>query len=400
LKLKQKFKYGGIEYASLEEMPEDVRALFEKNGEPLEGCAGEYEDELRGEAGEDLLEQERAGEKADNRSGMGAVWRSGIVMAGVVLFGFGVYLINIWQVASQRGHPNSFGYAGLFLAACGVGLVLRHPWFRIATLCGLPVLLLVAVPLYLRRFDAPFGKILLAFIVAGVVSFVYLLLPPVVRAFKRKPRPPESVLRIARLAPPPRPVPFSLKLALIWGSHAGLMFSMITAIAILPTIVKLKPLLAGVNFLQEPVFLLLLLIPLAFAAALAAAARLVIKSGRCDIELFEKGSLTSARVTKKISIRAGRRSRMFRIYYEYAVNGKRYKAWDDTYFTARLEDEALEPLIYLPKKPSLGALLDSFPAHLDADETGNWINRFPLMGYVYCAVPIAVLVAAVYVALK
>lgn len=400
--VKKKFQYGGTGYDSLEEMPETVRALFEKNGKPSEECEEEYEDELGSEAGEDLLAKERAREKADSQSqgGEGMAWRIGIMIAGVVLLGFGIYLINIWYVVSQRGYPNTFGYPGLFLVACGAGLLMRHPWFRIVTLCGLPMLLLVAVPLYIRRHDSRFGNILLAFIVACAVSFVYLLLPPVARAFKRKPRTPESAMRIERLAPPPRPVPFSLKLALIWGSHAGLMLSMITALATLPTVAKLKPMLTGIDFLQEPVFLfLILIISLAFIAALGAAAWLVIKAGRCDIKLFEKGSLTSARVTKKISVKAGR-SNMFRIYYEYKVNGKNYKAWDDTYFTARIEDEALEPLIYLPERPSMCALLDSFPAHIDADDSGNWINRFPLMGYVYFALPFAALAAAVYLAVK
>lgn len=397
---KKKFKYGGTEYDSLDEMPEDVQALFEKNGEPQEGHEDEYEDELSGKAGEDLLAKERAVEKADSKSKWHPVWCAGIVTAGLVLFGFGVYLLHIWHVVSQRGgNANPVGYAGLFLLICGVGLVIRHNWFRIATLCGLPVILMIAVPLYIRRSDAPFGSVLLAFITACAATFVFMILPPVARAFMRKPRTQDSAMRIARLAPPPRPVPFSLKLALTWGSHAGILFSMITAIVALPTVMKLKPFLKGIHFSAEPVFLCLLLILLAFIAVLIAALWLVIKSGRCDIDFFEKGLLTSARIVKKIEMKAGD-THIFRVYYEYEVNGKKYKAWDDTYFTARIEDEALEPLIYLPEKPSMCALLDSFPAHIDADYRGNWINRFPLMGYGYFAIPITVLAGAVYLAVK
>jgi hypothetical protein len=397
--MRKKFRYDGVEYDSLDEMPEDVRTLFEKNGEPSEGREDEYEAELRGDAGEDVLEKDRAGQEADRRGGMGPVWRAGIVAAGVVLFGFGVFLLHIWYRVSWPRLNNPFWYAGLFLVISGIGLVMFRRWVRIMTLCGVPVLLAVAVPLYMRRSDAPFANALLAFIAACAISFLYLILPPVVRQFHGKPRSPESVIRIARLAPPPRPVPFSLKLALTWGSHAGMIFSLVTAIVTLPTVMKLKPVLTGIDFRDDPVFLFLLLIPLAFIAVLMLAMRLVIKSGRCDIEMLEKGCLTHARIVKKTSIKAGD-TRMFRVYYEYEVNGKTYKAWDDTYYTARIEDEAQEPLIYLPKRPSMCALLDTFPAHMDADASGRWIHRFPFMGLVYPAIPAAVLAAAVYLTLK
>jgi hypothetical protein len=35
--MRKKFRYDGVEYDDLDEMPEDVRTLFEKNGEPSEG---------------------------------------------------------------------------------------------------------------------------------------------------------------------------------------------------------------------------------------------------------------------------------------------------------------------------------------------------------------------------
>lgn len=397
--MKKKFRYGGVEYSSLDEMPEDVRVLFEKNGEPSEGHEDEYEAELRGEAGEDLLEKERTEKEADQRRGIGPVWRAGIVAAGLVLFGFGVFLLHIWYRVAWPRFNNPLAYAGSFLVVSGVGLIMLRRWARIATLCGVPVLLAVAVPLYLRRSDAPFANTLLAFIATCVLSFLYLILPPVVRQFRGKARSPESVKRIARLAPPPRPVPFTLRLALTWGSHAGMIFSLVTAIVTLPTVMKLKPVLRGIDFRAEPEFLLLLLIPLAFIAALMAALRLVIKSGHCDIEMLEKGNLTYARIAKKVSIKAGD-TRMFRVYYEYEVEGKKYKAWDDTYYTARIEDEAQEPLVYLPKRPSMCALLDTFPAHIDADARGHWIHRFSFMGLLYPAIPVAVLAAAVYLAMK
>lgn len=397
--MRKKFRYGGVEYSSLDEMPEDVRVLFEKNGEPSEGREDEYEDELRGEAGEDLLEKERTEKEADQRRGAGPLWRAGIVAAGVVLFGFGVFLLHVWYRVSWPRFNNPLAYAGSFLVVSGVGLVMLRRWARITTLCGVPVLLFVAVPLYVRRADAPFANTLLAFITACALFFLYLILPPVVRQFRGKPRSPESVKRIARLAPAPRPVPFTLRLALTWGSHAGMIFSLVTAIVALPTVMKLKPVLRGIDFRAEPVFLFLLLIPLAFAAALMMALRLVLKSGRCDIEMLEKGSLTHARIARKISMKAGD-TRMFRVYYEYEVDGKKYKAWDDTYYTARIEDEAREPLVYLPKRPSMCALLDTYPAHIDADAAGQWIHRFPFMGFVYPAIPVAVLAAAVYLALK
>jgi hypothetical protein len=136
---------------------------------------------------------------------------------------------------------------------------------------------------------------------------------------------------------------------------------------------------------------------LALVAVFVFAAKFVINAGMLNVDLLENGYLASAKVTKKIELSGGE-NRVYRLYYEYAVNGKVYKSWADGSSTSRLEDEALEPLLYPPAKPSRAMLLDSLPAQITVDRQGLWVHRFAFMGYVYLAIPILVMGVAAYLA--
>ncbi|PIU83408.1 MAG: hypothetical protein COS68_04215 [Elusimicrobia bacterium CG06_land_8_20_14_3_00_38_11] len=126
---------------------------------------------------------------------------------------------------------------------------------------------------------------------------------------------------------------------------------------------------------------------------------IVTKGGNQQIYLFENGLQTYGTLIKKVKIDL-HDATIYRVTFEYEVNGQKYKMWEDISSMARLEDDEKEPILYNPKNPKKAILLDGLPAHITVDDTGNLKHKYSFMGYVYLSIPIALIMGMIYLSVK
>src|SRR6185436_13876998 len=78
---------------------------------------------------------------------------------------------------------------------------------------------------------------------------------------------------------------------------------------------------------------------------------------------------------------------VWKLTFEYvARDGQRHEATASTTDTARLEDEAQEPLLYDPARPSVAYVLDEAPARPQFESNGDLRGR-PLPGLLSAIIP-------------
>jgi len=366
----------------------------------------EYEDELAGE--KNLLEDEPGKDgKHSSNSGLlqpqkrrSAAWRYGIWLIGVLFTFLGAVMITRSFVADLKlFHPLNF-FALAFVIS-GMGIVARKGWARIFALVYIPIAGALTFALARKVISASFHQFLTGLMVFLAMAFVYLLLPQVRKEFPRRKKMLRQELRMARLVPPPREVPFSLKLSIIFGEPMMIMNVAMVGFVFLLITYQVRKLLGGFHFniVDEPVLSLFYLVPVGFFIVLPFLMWLNTKAVMGNINLLVTGALGHAVLKKKVVIPA-HDTLIYRLTFEYEVDGVKYKLWDDAPQTASLEDEANEPLIYNPLKPQDAMLLDSLPAHITIDEMGRLKHRYAFMGYLYASLPVIMSLAVLYFTLK
>ncbi|HBW22044.1 MAG: hypothetical protein A2X28_09490 [Elusimicrobia bacterium GWA2_56_46] len=282
----------------------------------------------------------------------------------------------------------------------GVGLIKRTYWARTLAFLSSPVIFLFTLFLLQKYPRAAHRSSAYVLAVMAVATFIYLLIPQVEKEFAQS-RPPTK--RRDNLAPPPRQVPLTLKLAAVCGNPFMLMSWVLTGFVCCGIAYMLRKAGICVEMGMPMGFAVVwLLLWLFFLGVIGyTAGRLAHWILSSDLRLLEQGILSRAtlRSQKKIDLRH-RGGSVYHLVFEYEVNGRKYHTWMDTPFVARLLDEAEEPIIYDPQKPGNSILLDELPAHVEIDDTGNLKHRYPFMGFVYLIVPLSTLAGMAYLTLK
>jgi small basic protein len=203
--------------------------------------------------------------------------------------------------------------------------------------------------------------------------------------------------------PPPRAVPLSLKLSLIFGNPFMIMSWFIPGFVFCGIAAHLNKFgfrwepgisggLAGV-WIATWVFFLGIMIGVALKLA-----GWILSD---KVRLLEHGMLGQAVLQSKTEIKLTRKGGpLYHLRFEYEVNGKKFHTWMDTSFVQRLLDEPTEPILYDPEKPGNSTLLDELPAHIEFDEAGSLGHRFAFMGYAYACTPLAVIGGMLYMTVK
>jgi hypothetical protein len=317
-------------------------------------------------------------------------WRAGLwIFTLIFLYRGAVILLAL--VHGNRFHPATASLAAAYLA-CGACLALSRNWGRVLVLVCLPVMALHAL---FAIGITPTLRHTMAYSMLAVYGalFIYLFLPPVERLF---PRPPRRKKPRDFLAPPPRKVPFSLKLATLFGNRFMLMCWMFTAFMFFGTGNKLKEegLSAGPGMSWHVILAWSLTWLVYFGVLLYMTRKLAGWILAQDFRLLEQGLLAQATLKSKTEIHL--KHTLYRLVFTYRINGMTYHTSMDTTDPKRLLDDRQEPVLCDPLKPRHSILLDDLPAHIDIDGQGNLVHRHSFMGYVYALVPAAVLAGMVY----
>lgn len=203
------------------------------------------------------------------------------------------------------------------------------------------------------------------------------------------------------ISPPPRLVPFTLKLSAIFGNRMMIMAWLIPGFVFCGIAHELRK--AGVSFEPGMPWWTAAVWPLAWLFFLGVigymTARLAQWIMSSDLRLLENGLLGQAVLRSKTEIDLpGDGGPLFRLRFDYEAGGRKFHAVLDTSFPDRLLDDAVEPILYDPQKPRKSILLDELPAHIELDGAGNIKHRYPFMGLVYLAIPAGTLAAMIYMA--
>ena len=127
----------------------------------------------------------------------------------------------------------------------------------------------------------------------------------------------------------------------------------ISAITLCPVLIKLKKVLGGFHLESGmPLVLMIptILVPTVSILFIVVMMIIVTKGGNQQIYLFENGLQTYGTLIKKVKIDL-HDATIYRVTFEYEVNGQKYKMWEDISSMARLEDDEKEPILYNPKNP-------------------------------------------------
>lgn len=205
------------------------------------------------------------------------------------------------------------------------------------------------------------------------------------------------------IAPPPRRVPLTLKLSAIFGHPMMIMAWLIPGFVFCGIASGLRK--AGVCVepgMPAGFAAVWLLMWLFFAGVIGyMAVRLARWILTSDLRLLKHGMLTQAVLRSKTEIDLpGDGGPLYRLRFDYDVDGKKFHTVMDASFYKRLLDEAAEPVLYDPQRPRKCILLDELPAQVELDEAGNIVHRYPFMGFVYLMIPLGTLACMIYMTAK
>lgn len=317
-------------------------------------------------------------------------WRIGLWIFALIFLYRGANIVMV-MAHTNRCHPVTAALATAYFA-CGLGIVLSRNWGRILALICLPLMALHAL---FAIAITPTISHTMAYAMLAVYGalFIYLFLPPVERQF---PRPPRTKKLRDFLAPPPRHVPFSLKLATLFGNRFMLMCWMFTAFVFFGTGNKLKE--EGLSVEPGMSWHVILAWSLAWLVYFGILLYMTRKIAGWvlaqDFRLLEQGLLAQATLKSKTEIHFD--PTLYRLIFAYKVNGMAYRTSMDTTSPKRLLDDKQEPVLCDPQKPRHSILLDDLPADIDIDDQGNFVHRRPFMGYVYASVPVAIVAGMIF----
>ena len=218
--------------------------------------------------------------------------------------------------------------------------------------------------------------------------------PPVKRLFVPA-RQPITGRRLAAAAPPPRRISRPLELAVLFGNPFVLLCWFISLLVFVPILDKLHGIVGGLREGLTAFSLPWLALPGAFIFSVAAAAfcgRWAFRWSRLQLDQLVNWPLCHGKLISKVMISDGD-SEISRMKFEYEVGGRKYTNISDMNSASALEDEAEEPLLYDPAKPSRSMLVDELPASIILDESGGLSSRRPFMGYFYASLPLLLLAA-------
>jgi len=394
IRSKTKFKYKGVEYGSFDELPEEIRRRIEAEAPEVVSAArlaAEAAPEPEDEPLEDLAPEETPAAGPRPQAPHWGGWQAGVMIFGLLFLFFGADIA--YRLFKFSYYHPLFVTLGLLFLLCGGGLVALKRWARPLTLVYAPVAVFMALGLlHKARVRGP-GS-LLAVIAVCSAAFLWLLLPPVERLFEAQ-RQLINGRRLGSAAPPPRAVSQGLRLAVLFGNNFVLMSLFVLALVFLPSLNKLHGLLGGLSAGIGDLSPEWLVLPGAFLFAVAVSVftfRWAFRVGRLQLDRLINWPLCHGALKSKTLIRTGD-SHVTRVKFEYEVAGEKYSNISDMNFTSALEDEAEEPMLYDPRKPSRSMLVDELPASVILDERGGFVSRWPFMGYFYASLPVLLLFA-------
>jgi len=174
---KIKYKYNGIEYNSIKEMPEDVRKIFKnmkKNDKLPDTPKGKFEDEEYDELeglGENLVKDRtkesspavrdmysdiiKSSDTTENK------WYYGVVFIGMVFIVIGLVLMMRIIKIHQYGF-NLLSVTSFIFVLSGFGLILRQKWACYLALLSIPIVVLLIIYLFSRPLPKQFQQLLYA----------------------------------------------------------------------------------------------------------------------------------------------------------------------------------------------------------------------------------------------
>ena len=187
----------------------------------------------------------------------------------------------------------------------------------------------------------------------------------------------------SNLMPPPRKIPLSLKLFLLFGGQSIVAWIFLPFITLFvtpffgktsKTTMKDAPLFAYVAFSVFPIVFLIMIIG-------------GIIKGLKAIYLFENGMIAKAKLvnTETVIRRSGRSSyTAYIMTFEYEVAGQKLQTSVEVRNPRLLKDEANEPILYDQSNPEKAMLVDSLSTSVIIDDMGSFRQKYPVMGYL-CA---------------
>lgn len=401
IRRKTTYKYNGVEYTSFSEMPEEARRIITANApEAAKAAAEAGEDQeledLEKPAGPEIPADRCARpvpRLMDSVSRPPALpwggWQAGVLALGMLFLFFGTDLA--YRIFKTGNFHPFFVTLGLLCLACGGGLVALKRWARPLTLVFAPLAAFAVLGFLHLACGGGVGAARLGLgTCAG--AFIWLLLPPVERLFVPA-RQPITGRRLAAGTPPPRRVSRPLELAVLFGNPFVLMCWFISLLVFVPILNKLRGIVGGLREGFTAFSLPWLVLPCAFIFSLAAAAFCglwAFRWSRLQLDRLVNWPLCHGTLRSMVKISDGD-SEISRMKFEYEVDGRKYTSISDMNFTSALEDEAEEPMLYDPAKPSRSMLVDELPASIILDESGGLTSRRPFMGYFYASLPLLLL---------
>ena len=79
---------------------------------------------------------------------------------------------------------------------------------------------------------------------------------------------------------------------------------------------------------------------------------------------------------------------VYKLTFQFKVNGALYTSVAKTHLTSKLEDEQEEPILYNPDDPNISVLLDSLPGAIDVREDGELVCKKALSGLAASLLPL------------
>ncbi|OGF51347.1 MAG: hypothetical protein A2044_07150 [Candidatus Firestonebacteria bacterium GWA2_43_8] len=199
------------------------------------------------------------------------------------------------------------------------------------------------------------------------------------------------------LKPPPREIPLSIKLQLLFGER-------ITATLVMCALFLVPMYYFSLNW-EDSIFKIILW---AFYAIIVVSIIYGLYRGKKDINIFTGGTSVSGKILDKNIIGEEGGVRALVLNYEYRISGKTYtkeysktiKAHEDP---SIFDNTSEFTIICLQEEPSKMVLVESYKAKFFLDEDGNMRMKRPFLGYFQLTVvliSLAAIAAEIYYMLQ